>query len=119
MPTDPDELLAHHDPGEPWLQWGCALCDHRAVLSEELEAHTAAAADHYREHQAMTTPSQRLNFNDVRRRLDDFRRVLVAMNCYLDAVSRKLQHAESHDDAKRLADLEERIDALQNSLRVH
>ena len=43
MPTDPDELLAHHDPGEPWLQWGCALCDHRAVLPEEFEAHTAAA----------------------------------------------------------------------------
>jgi hypothetical protein len=24
-PDQPAELLAHHDPAEPWLQWGCPL----------------------------------------------------------------------------------------------
>jgi len=38
------ELLAHHDPGEPWWQWGCPLkdCGWRSIGPEELEGHTAA-----------------------------------------------------------------------------
>jgi len=38
----PVELLADHDPGQPWLKWGCALCDLRVVQPWDLEAHTAA-----------------------------------------------------------------------------
>jgi hypothetical protein len=26
------ELLAHHDPGQPELQWTCALCDYRCFV---------------------------------------------------------------------------------------
>jgi hypothetical protein len=42
--ASPPPLLAHHDPGEPWLQWGCPIpgCRHRVVIPHELEAHTAA-----------------------------------------------------------------------------
>jgi hypothetical protein len=42
MPDPPAELLADHDPGQPWLHWGCALCDHRVVMPQQLEVHTAA-----------------------------------------------------------------------------
>jgi hypothetical protein len=39
------ELVAHHDPGEPWLQWGCPIqgCRHRVIAPEELEGHAAPA----------------------------------------------------------------------------
>jgi hypothetical protein len=45
-PGQPAELLAHHDPGQPWYQWGCPLpgCDHWVILPWDLEAH--ATADH-------------------------------------------------------------------------
>lgn len=45
-PDQPAELLAHHDPGQPWYQWGCPLpgCDWWVILPWDLEAH--AAADH-------------------------------------------------------------------------
>jgi hypothetical protein len=36
------ELLAHHDPGQPELQWTCALCDYRCFVPTWLEDHTAA-----------------------------------------------------------------------------
>jgi hypothetical protein len=36
------ELLADHDPGQPWPHWGCALCDYRAIEPQALEVHTAA-----------------------------------------------------------------------------
>jgi hypothetical protein len=38
------ELLALHDPGEPWWQWGCPLdgCGHRTMGPWELEGHTVA-----------------------------------------------------------------------------
>jgi hypothetical protein len=41
---DLGELLAHHDPGEPWLKWGCPIkgCGHRVIGPWELEDHTAA-----------------------------------------------------------------------------
>jgi len=37
------ELLAYHDPGEPWLKWGCPIqdCGHRVIIPHELEGHTA------------------------------------------------------------------------------
>jgi hypothetical protein len=38
----PAELLADHDPGHPWLHWGCALCEYRAVEPQALGVHTAA-----------------------------------------------------------------------------
>jgi hypothetical protein len=40
------ELLAHHDPGQPWYKWGCPLagCDTWVILPWDLEAH--AADDH-------------------------------------------------------------------------
>jgi hypothetical protein len=40
----PAGLLAHHDPGEPWLKWGCPLegCGHRVIGPWELEEHAAA-----------------------------------------------------------------------------
>ena len=38
----PSELLAHHRPGEPYLQWGCPLCPYWAELPWLLEGHTAA-----------------------------------------------------------------------------
>jgi hypothetical protein len=43
-PDEPTEFLAHHDPGEPWLEFGCPLagCDYRVVLPWWLEAHAAA-----------------------------------------------------------------------------
>ena len=41
----PAGLLAHHDPGEPWLKWGCPIegCGHRVIGPWELEDHTTAA----------------------------------------------------------------------------
>jgi hypothetical protein len=36
------ELLADHNPGQPWLHWGSALCEYRAVEPQALEVHTAA-----------------------------------------------------------------------------
>jgi hypothetical protein len=41
---DLGEVLAYHDPGQPWLQWGCPLegCRLWVVLPEDLEGHTAA-----------------------------------------------------------------------------
>jgi hypothetical protein len=38
----PAELLAHHRPGEPHLQWGCPLCGYWAGLPWFLEGHTDA-----------------------------------------------------------------------------
>jgi hypothetical protein len=40
----PAGLLAYHDPGEPWLKWGCPIegCGHRVIGPWELEGHTAA-----------------------------------------------------------------------------
>jgi hypothetical protein len=40
----PAGLLAHHDPGEPWLKWGCPLegCGHRVIGPWELEEQAAA-----------------------------------------------------------------------------
>jgi hypothetical protein len=40
----PTELLARHDPGEPWFKWGCPIdgCGHRVLGPWELEDHTAA-----------------------------------------------------------------------------
>jgi hypothetical protein len=37
------ELLGPHDPGEPWLKWGCPLegCGWRSIGPDELEGHTA------------------------------------------------------------------------------
>ena len=42
-PDQPPELLAYHDPDEPWQRWGCPVkgCSHRVVLPWELEQHTA------------------------------------------------------------------------------
>jgi hypothetical protein len=42
--ASPAALLAHHDPGEPWLQWGCPIpgCGHRVIGPDELEVHAAA-----------------------------------------------------------------------------
>jgi hypothetical protein len=40
----PAELLAHHDPGEPWLKWTCPIqgCGHRVLGPWDLEGHAAA-----------------------------------------------------------------------------
>ena len=40
----PGTLLAHHDPGEPWLKWACPIggCCHRVIGPWDLEGHTAA-----------------------------------------------------------------------------
>ena len=45
-PDQPAELLAHHDPGQPWYKWGCPLpgCDLWVILPWDLEPH--ATADH-------------------------------------------------------------------------
>ena len=42
--ASPAELLAHHDPGEPWLKWSCPIqgCGHRVIGPWELEEHAAA-----------------------------------------------------------------------------
>ena len=42
--VSPAELLAHHDPGEPWLKWSCPIqgCGHRVIGPWELEEHAAA-----------------------------------------------------------------------------
>jgi hypothetical protein len=42
--TPAAKLVAHHDPGEPWLKWGCPIqgCGHRVIGPDELEGHTAA-----------------------------------------------------------------------------
>lgn len=42
--SGPLELLADHDPGQPWLRWGCPIpgCGHRVIIPHELEGHTAA-----------------------------------------------------------------------------
>jgi hypothetical protein len=36
-----DELLAAHDPGQPYLQWTCALCPQQVFWGGDLEGHTA------------------------------------------------------------------------------
>ena len=40
---EPDELVVHPNPREPYLQWGCPLagCDFRAELPWPLERHAA------------------------------------------------------------------------------
>jgi hypothetical protein len=45
-PGQPAEVLARHDPGQPWYKWGCPLpgCDCWVILPWDLEPH--AAADH-------------------------------------------------------------------------
>jgi hypothetical protein len=42
--ASPPELLAHYDPGEPWLKWGCPIqgCGHRGSFRASLRGHTAA-----------------------------------------------------------------------------
>jgi hypothetical protein len=37
----PDELLAAYHPGQPYLQWTCALCPHQEFWPGDLETHTA------------------------------------------------------------------------------
>jgi hypothetical protein len=43
--ASPTQLLAHHDPGEPWLKWTYSIqgCGHRVIGPCELEGHAAAA----------------------------------------------------------------------------
>ena len=43
--ASPADLVAHHDPGEPWLKWSCPIqgCGHRVIGPWELEDHAAAA----------------------------------------------------------------------------
>jgi hypothetical protein len=36
----PSELLADYDPGQPELQWTCALCGYRCFVPTWLEDHT-------------------------------------------------------------------------------
>jgi hypothetical protein len=38
------ELLAFHDPGQPWLKWGCPIegCGQWVIGPWDLEGHTAA-----------------------------------------------------------------------------
>ena len=38
------ELVARHDPGEPWLKWACPIerCGHRVIIPYDLEGHAAA-----------------------------------------------------------------------------
>jgi hypothetical protein len=52
----PAELLADHDPGQPWLHWGCALCAHREVLPWALELHTAAEHPGWTAHYEIVRP---------------------------------------------------------------
>ena len=42
--SQPLELLADYDRGEPWFKWGCPLqgCGHRVILPWDLEGHAAA-----------------------------------------------------------------------------
>jgi hypothetical protein len=42
--TSPGELLGFHDPGQPWLKWGCPIegCGQWVLGPWELEAHTVA-----------------------------------------------------------------------------
>jgi hypothetical protein len=35
------ELLAAYDPGQPYLQWSCALCPYQVFWPRDLEGHTA------------------------------------------------------------------------------
>jgi hypothetical protein len=37
----PEPLLAAYDPGQPYLQWTCALCPHQEFWPGDLEPHTA------------------------------------------------------------------------------
>ena len=42
--TQPDTLLGLHDPGDPWLKWGCPIdgCGRWVIGPWDLEGHTAA-----------------------------------------------------------------------------
>jgi hypothetical protein len=35
------EVLAAYDPGQPYLQWTCALCPYQVFWGRDLEGHTA------------------------------------------------------------------------------
>ena len=94
------ELLAHHDPGEPWLKWGCPIqgCGHRVIIPHELEGHTAAEIP---AGSPATNCSSRIRTSwsgsstvRSRRRPQTRRRCNSVMHC---AVRRSVRHPGTHD----------------------
>jgi hypothetical protein len=69
-PDQPSELLAHHDPGEPWLKWRWPIpgCGHPVMRPRDLEPHTAAehagwSASWHASRCGVSTAVERLTWN--------------------------------------------------------
>jgi hypothetical protein len=69
-PDPPAELLARHDPGEPWYQWGCALCEAGVIWPGDLEGHTAKAHPGWTATFEVVRPYPRQLLRVVYRRVD-------------------------------------------------
>ena len=67
----PAELLADYDPGQPWLHWGCALCELRVIQPEELELHTPAAHLGWEAHYQIVRPYPNQHLRVVYRQVED------------------------------------------------
>jgi hypothetical protein len=70
--ADLPELVAWHDPGEPWLKWTCPIegCGHRLSWPEELEGHTAAEHPGWVAHYELLRPYPNQLQRVVFRRVD-------------------------------------------------
>lgn len=69
----PAELLAHHDPGQPWYRWGCPLpgCGHWVIAPRDLEAHAATVHPGWVARYELVRPLPRQHERVVFRRADE------------------------------------------------
>jgi hypothetical protein len=64
------EVLAGHDPSQPYLQWRCALCPHQVFWPRDLEGHTAQAHPGWTAEFEILEPFPRQRLRVVYRRSD-------------------------------------------------
>jgi hypothetical protein len=69
----PAELLAHHDPGQPWYQPGCPLAGGHlwVILPWDLETHTAADHPGWVARYELVRPLPRQDQRVVFRRIEE------------------------------------------------
>jgi hypothetical protein len=67
---EPAELLADHDPGQPWYHWGCALCQLRVIWPQDLEHHTAETHPGWTATYEIVRPYPQQHLRVVYRRMD-------------------------------------------------
>jgi hypothetical protein len=69
----PEPLLAAYDPGQPYLQWTCALCPQQVFWPGDLEDHTAQQHPGWTAEFEIVQPYPRQGLRVVYRRLDGAR----------------------------------------------